>query len=153
MTAVALNQKWAVWIRDSFAAYLAPLVAAGTLPAKFIIEGADRPKQDENWYELRTDGPVFEQQTAEFWMADWTVNVVCNAYISDQLYDWDQLAGQMASWLAGTWQLKDDTTPTPIVLDCPKRIGKIIVRPFGQVDVAKKLLQATVQATYQIMLP
>lgn len=153
-----MNAKWPLWIAASINRHFET-----ELPSvKIFYEGQHRDPtnvDNDNFVELRFNGPYFEQQSPQLWKLKYHINFLCQVMINDtQMYDIWTVAGLVAKAMVETIPLfnyENGVTPS-VQFGCLQRTevknNDILIHYFGQVEPATKKLQATVEAHYYTLL-
>ena len=155
---MSLNKNWPRWIRAS----LAKFISTNLTDYALFFEGEERKTNlEDDWVEIRMDGPMAREISRNYYDLVIEVNCLVTCNVDRRLYTVDQMAGDVASMLDASIPVfkfgdgpDDDANGqigclTTIVTD---RDG-IAIRHFGQLDGKVKLLQAAVEVHYHINLP
>jgi hypothetical protein len=150
-----MNSNWPRWIYASITDHFAQ---GQSLPV--FVEGQPRETwEDGELIEVRINGPHFIQGSASEWKAEVELNVLvqCPFNVSD-LHRIHRLVGSIAS-LFGQIQIFKFGSG---VLDDQSLLGCLVIKPnpitgrlittnhYGQAENEKSLLQAEVEASFEV---
>ena len=157
---MATNKNWNRWIFASISRHFTDELT-GTAP--LFIEGQFRDlATTTDFFELRIDGPKFQEASKDCYIFDVDVNILIQSAQNDTNYHTiHQNVGIVASAFKdikvlrkGTIDVEDDDT----FLGClqlrqNRRTRDLVdITHFGQVDKNKNLMQSTVEGHYKLIL-
>ena len=155
---MSANPHWPRWILASIAKHID--ARRNNIP--LFIEGQHRNTRDEpDLFELRVDGPYFTEVSKGYWHVVIDVSVLIQSAIRDtEFYRIQELAGLVAAAFTKIHVFKygNESSDDDSQLGCMKLIadigGKqgIEISHYGQLAPAEKILQATVEGTYEMRL-
>lgn len=141
-----LNQNWQRWIFASLCKHF----DNNKQTLSLFIEGQHRNIEGD-FAELRILGPNFTEVSKKYWYITVTVNILIQTVINEtDFHKQSKDIGIISAAFTNVDVYKygyDDT-----LLGCLELLDAITVNNFGQIDPAVKLLQATVEGTYQMDL-
>jgi hypothetical protein len=156
-----MDSNWPRWIKASVnRAFDQDIRVASGLP--LFIEGTDRRTEDLQTYaELRIDGPTITELSKGYWQFEITIDVLVNSKRNDEdIYTLERAVGNVLAAFKhsiSVFKFGDGLNDNPTeLLDClillPRAKDSIIVTNFGQTDIAVRLFQTTVEASYRMNL-
>jgi len=133
----------------------AVFAVAGSTPV--YLEGDERTTNcEENFFEVRLDGPDLTRQTKSETEWEVTVDVLANCKIDPRdHYAVERLLGTALMAFTDTVLVKrwgDGDEDDDSSVGCFQLDGKITVNKFGIVDKDTRIVQATIAATYKMSL-
>ena len=122
------------------------------------VEGTKRETQDKaKWFELRVDGPVFNEQSHRQFICKVDVNIACSVVGEDDAYALDRLSGKAASLFSYSIECKkygtgvgDDDSVIGCLSLIPGPKETIAIANFGLVRFDTELYQSTVEGHYRM---
>lgn len=154
------SRHWPRWIKASVNTHFAPFAEAAQL--ELYIEGASRKTNEEiSFAELRMTGPIFTEQSSGYWCIDIVIDVLVNQkLVKNDIYAFDRAIGTMFEAFTNdiaVFKLGSGVDDAPseqlgcLTLD-PTERESIIVTNFGAPNKDVAMLQATIEASYQMHL-
>lgn len=153
------NKHWPRWIFASVSKHFKDRLTS----TKLYIEGQHRDvKIPETLFELRVDGPYLTEISKDLWHAYTEISVLVQVLKNDKNYHTiHSLCGE-ASAAMDTIELRkygngpdDDAT---FVIGCMRLVQsrdkreRVQINHFGQIETSTPLMQASVEAHFQIEL-
>ena len=148
-----MNTNWPRWISASLNYHM----DSGKSGVKLFIEGEKRiTGTTADRFELRTNGPFFNEVSAGVWRVELTVNLLVSCTMNKtDLYNLQRKIGISLGMMTsiplykyGTLTGIDDQT----LFACMQLIEGPTVTQYGQVDPSVEVVQATVQGRYKTLL-
>jgi len=156
-----INANWGRWIYASICQHFQDRKDAnGTL--YMFLEGTHRDDTDlQHWFELRVDGPYYQQFNKGWWDVIVEVNAVITVAKSDKDFHairyWTDF---VASIFTNTIEIfrygnkpSDDNTFVDCIYAQDGRRKNLQISHFGQLQPADEVLQASVERHYKTTLP
>jgi len=154
------NPNWPRWLKLSIINHFKPLLDA--LPLPWFVEGTSRrTKGEQSHCEIRIDGPFLNEISKGYWCFDVTVDVLVVTYkdtVDLLLHEKNVgivLAGFNSDIPVMMWGDGPGDNPD-LMLEClkptPPPKGDLIVTNFGQVEAESRILQSTVEQSFQMNL-
>lgn len=117
-------------------------------------ESVDTNQTHEEYFELRIDGPYFNQNGKNEYKVTSDINVLCSAIIGEDSHRIHRLAGSIATMFTtiGVYKLGSGLDDDGTFIDCLQRDAELKILHFGQIQVKVPLMQAAVTAKYTATL-
>ena len=159
-----MNKNWARWIFASVTDhFVTNLSSVGGVDEKNIfVEGQPRNiDRDEQFYEIRVDGPVLTEVSHGCFRVDAEVNVLVQTTLDDRNYHAHHTAIGLVTqaftdiviYRYGNGLDDDDTVLGCFILQQDaRRRQSVKVNQLGQLDPNTKLEQASIEAVYKMII-
>ena len=157
---MAANKNWTRWIFASISKHFLDYFTAEGVT--LFIEGQHRDTDTlQDFVELRIDGPRLTEVSKDCWLFRVEVNILITSIMNDtNYYRVQQNVGisQAGCIQIDVFKFGDGVDDDGSFLGCFKLLQDKASRDFleanqfGQIDVATKILQATVEAHYKMLL-
>jgi hypothetical protein len=150
-----MNPNWTRWIVASINKHFADIIKPDL---DLYIEGTDRRTgQEQNYAELRHDGPRCTELSKGYWHIDVVVDILVVSKTNDQdIYTLERNLGLVQSAFTEdipVFKYGDDPSDQLGCLTlCPRPDEPIRTNNFGQVENDTRLRQASVDACYRMNL-
>lgn len=151
-----IDPDWIRWISQSVIIHF----KTKTSPIFMYVEGRLRPDPEpEPRFELRLDGPYFDQVSNGCWDIDVEINLLITSFRDEtDAYKHDRLKGIAAAAFTdqiGVFKYGNGINDNKnVMLGCLiERSGereKIVVSNFGLIEPTNRLIQSTVEAHYRM---
>jgi len=150
--------EWVRWIQQSIILHFKDKLA----PTFMHVEGRLRPTvEPEPRFELRIDGPYFDQISNGCWDIDVEINVLVTSFRDESdAYKHDRLKGiaaaaftpQIGVFKYGNGDGDDKNTMLGCFIERSGEREKIVVSNFGLIESTNRLMQSTVEGHYRMSL-
>jgi hypothetical protein len=146
----AINPNWTRWIKASVFSHLETELLAAIPGLQVLIEpepGIDHGS-NQQWVELRMDGPDYDVYPSREWGVEVEINVLMSRLIGDgNIYTLDTLKGAVQEAMSGTINItkrgdgaQDDGSHVACL-----RLSDLFTRDFGRVGPSHEMHQATTE--------
>ena len=152
-----MSEHWPRWINASINQHFDSNITG----VKLFIEGQHRDtRTDEEFFELRVNGPYLTEVSKDYWFVEVMVNTLVQATMNNDLYRIQRLTGTLVPVYISIpmFRLGDGAEDDGLQFGCLKLVQdvgnrrRIKVDYFGQIRPETKLQQATVDADYYMYL-
>jgi len=143
---MTFNSKWPRWVKASIYKHFD--TNKGSLD--LFVEGQERPDIQE-WAELRLNGPIFEEASKDVWSIVVDINVLIGTNLAKDIYLQDKAIGIVSSIFVTNlpvYEYGDSGNQ----FGCLILVDHIKTIQYGQINPDTKLLYATVEGQYRILL-
>lgn len=158
---MSFNPNWVRWIQASCAQYFKTQADKQTIPIFF--EGTDKQDRENtpNYVEFRLNGPFAREESKDYWALIFDINIIiCVKTDPKDLYIIQRVSGYVASWFLPSlliYQLgngpdDDQSLLGCAILDIQGVQGGIFVEYYGKFDPTLPVQEATVEASYKMIL-
>lgn len=158
---MSANPNWPRWIFASVSKHFADAASAASIP--LFIEGQHRATRElKNFFELRVDGPTLREVSKGCWIFRVEINILVQSVMTDTNYHTHhQNVGVAAAALTSTISVykkgnnaQDDQSFVGCLqlLQDRERRDFVEINHFGQIDTKTKLMQASVEGHYKMIL-
>lgn len=150
---MSFDARWPRWIKSSIAKHFDDNKGARLL----FIEGEERKTNVAEWLELRIDGPYTKEIARDIFDITFEVNILIQVNANRDLYAVDRAIGDVMVMFAESILVKA-YADGEASLGCLSLYKgdfdmALVTHQFGQVEPKTRLLQATVEGRYRIILP
>jgi len=130
------------------------LVNTITIVPHIFIEGEKRNTSDfPRFIEIRLDGPWFSAGSKDSWMVEYEMNILIQAPASENLYDIEDICGDVYTELEKSINILDDMD---VLIACSSLKTnfrqKLQINRFGQIEPTVPVLQATIEARHEFTI-
>lgn len=160
---MSANPNWPRWIFATVSKHFTDAAAAVSIP--LFIEGQHRnTRTDKELFELRMDGPTLREVSKGCWILRIEINVLVQSTMDDANYHriHQNVGIAIAAFdkVIPVYRLgKNDPDPDDqSFLGCLQLIQNrethdfLEINHFGQIDIKTKLMQASVEGHYKMLL-
>lgn len=142
-----MNENWTRWIKSSVAKHFDSNVSGITM----FVAGSIRPSSEDDHFDLRINGPDYDEVSAEYYFVDVGINALVSCIKSNDLYKPDELKGKVLQGFTDVievheWQDGD------AYLTCLRKTGPILIDDFFPVEEGSNVLQSTIECHYMAEL-
>lgn len=149
------NTNWPRWIFASVSKHFYDYSQVHELD--LFIEGQTRqPSTDSDYTEFRFDGPSMQEISNRYWSINMEVNILIVSFINEE--DFHKIHRSIGL-VSGAFTCipimtyGDDPTVQIGVMDTVQQgRDRILITQFGQVAADSRMLQATVEASYNMKI-
>lgn len=144
------------WVAASFYNHFHVILKTGK---GYVLhfEGAERPTDgQENWIEVRVDGPMFHENTDGQYSIRVEVNLLCVAMVGEDAYKLDTMLGDVTNAFKGCIEIKkyggevgDDQSLVGVMTLLPRNRDRVEIAKFGKIRPDTRQLQAVVEGHYR----
>ena len=160
---MSANPNWPRWIFATVSRHFAAAAATAGLP--LFIEGQHRnTRKLKDFFELRMDGPTLREVSKGCWVLRIEINILVQSTMDDSNYHriHQNVGIAIAAFEKAISVFKlGKNTPTPddqsflgclTLLQNAETRDFIEINHFGQIDIKTKLIQASVEGHYAMLL-
>lgn len=156
---MSMNPNWTRWIQASLTSYFKDFIETqGKL--NLLIEGQERPKTNQDWAELRWDGPYAREESRNLWHLDVEINIAVSSVLNrEDTHTHKRHVGLVQSSYINYIPIHkygDGDDDDQSYLGCfqlkVEAREAIITSYFGKVAPDLELEQSTVEAHYRMTL-
>lgn len=160
---MSANPNWPRWIFATVSKHFTDAAAVANLP--MFIEGQHRnTRKLKDFFELRMDGPTLREVSKGCWVLRIEVNILVQSTMNDSNYhrihqNVGILSAAFVKSIAVFKLGKDDPDPDDqTFLGCLNLLQNresqdfLEINHFGQIEVNTKLVQASVEGHYSMLL-
>ena len=150
-----MNANWPRWIFASICEHASFTLGTGR---ELFVEGTKRVADaSADRYELRTNGPFFNEISAGVWRTEVTVNILVSCTMDDANFQTLQTnIGIALGIVVPTIPLYQYGSQSGIDDDqlfaCMTLMNGPVITQYGQVNPSIEVVQATVQGRYKVLL-
>lgn len=160
---MSANPNWPRWIFASVSKHFADAASVAGVP--LFIEGQHRDTLElKDFFEMRMDGPTLREVSKGCWVLRIEINILVQSAMDDSNYhrihqDVGIVSAAFEKSIGVYKKGRNDPDPDDqSFLGCLKLIQNASTRDFleinhfGQIDTKTKLIQATVEGHYNMLL-
>jgi hypothetical protein len=149
-----VNSNWPRWIKLSVVQAFRTAIGNDL---SIFVEGTVERVSNQNFCELRFDGPFYDEVSKGYWNIDITIDVLVCTYLDpkDAVVHERNVGSVLAGFNTNIPVMQYGTGPDDnpsIQLGCLRVTGKVVTTPFGQVKPDTRLMQSTVEQTFRMNL-
>lgn len=157
------NENWPRWIFASVSTHFREQLDP-TQTGLLFIEGQHRAtREKKDFFEFRMDGPTLQEVSKGCWVLRIEVNILVQSVMTDTDYHKPHtMVGQAATAFLKSLPVyrfgKNNPPDDQTILGCLRLLQNVASRDFleinhfGQIDKKTKLVQATVEGHYKMLL-
>jgi len=158
---MSANPNWPRWIFATISRHFTDAAQLAGLP--LFIEGQHRATRDfKDFFELRLDGPLMREISKDCWLLQIEVNILVQSIMDEKNYHrLHQNVGTLTAAFEksiNVWRYGNNPQDDKSFVGCLQLLQDsehrdyLEVNHFGQIDIKTKLIQATVEGHYKMLL-
>ena len=148
------DETWNRWVKVSVANHFKTLES----DTFFFVEGFERDTNGEqDWIEVRLDGPYVTELTKDRWKLYIEVNIICCvAENNNNAYRMDEITGLVVKRMLDCISVHQGLV-SPVLIGCLDLVPfnarqKILVNNFGKLRPDTRFIQSSVEGHYQMFI-